>query len=215
MRKTRRRGAIAQYEATVVLIVLSLSLSSIVYGGLKRETSLGAQPVFVNEETPIGGSPNIIRLGVNSSSTTTISSFSPDEVSSTAGVLAFDGTAYSTSSSLCAPGLTTFFSVLAPQAGTLQVTTDGRAWVSGTWGGAAAVSPGWQEVMIQGGTSCSMTLPGGQAVGAQWDPSSPLLSSIPVVGALSGTAFTFYLPSGGGSHRILLTSNGGFDDVAL
>ncbi len=77
------------------------------------------------------------------------------------------------------------------------------------------VSAGWQEVMIQGGTSCSVTLPGGQAVPAQWSPSSSVLSSIPVVGALTGTAFTFYVPSGVGPHSLLITSSGGLDDVAL
>jgi hypothetical protein len=215
MREKRPRAAIAQYEATVVLVVISLSLSSIAYGGLKRETSLGAETVFVNDETVIGGSPANMRLAVNSSSATTITSFSLDEASSTEGALAFDGSTYSASRSLCAAGKTTFFSVLASQAGTLQVATDGRAWVSGTWGSAVAVSPGWQEVMIQGGSSCSITLPGGPAVAGPWSLSSPLVSSVPVQGALSGTAFTFYVPSGGGSHRLLITSSGGLDAVAL
>src|SRR5437879_4303714 len=128
MTKKASRVAIAQYEATLVLIVISLSLGSIVYGGLDKETSLSAEPVFVNVETPLGGNPPIARVVVNSSSATTITSFSLDEASSRDGVLAFDGSSFSISGSLCAVGATTFFSVFAPQAGTLTVMTDGRAW---------------------------------------------------------------------------------------
>jgi hypothetical protein len=211
----KNRSAIAQYEATVVLVMISLSLASIVYSGLRRESSLEPRPLFVSEETPIGGNPVIERLQVNSSSATTVSSLGLDAASSAEGVIAFDGSSYSTVTSLCAAGVTTFFSVLASQSGTLEVATDGKSWVSGTWGGAVSVLPGWQEVMIQGGTSCSITLPGGQMVPTRWNASSPFVSSIPVDGPLSGTAFTIYVPSGGGSHSLLLTSSGGFDDVAL
>jgi len=209
------RSAIAQYEATIVLVVISLSLASVVYTGLRRESSLDPDPLFVNEETTIGGSPAIQRLEVNSSSATTVSSLSLDAASSTAGVLAFNGSSYSTTRSLCAAGVTTFFSVMASHAGTLQVVTNGASWVSGAWAGTVSVSSGWQEVMIQGGTSCTVTLPGGQAVPTQWSPSSALVSSVPVDGALKGTAFTVYIPTGGGAHSLLLTSSGGFDDVSV
>jgi hypothetical protein len=215
MTKTKCRAAIAQYEATILLVVISLSLGSIVYGGLKKETGLRAEPVFVNEETPIGGNPTIARVIVNSSSVTTITSFGLDEASSKEGVLSFDGSSFSASGSLCAAGATTFFSVLTPQAGTLTVTTSGRAWIAGTYGSAVTVSPGWHEVMIQAGDSCSITLPGGGAVPGRWNSSSSIVSSIPVEGALSGTSFTFYVPDGSGRHRLLMTTTGGFDVVAL
>jgi hypothetical protein len=211
----KSRTAIAQYEATMVLVVISLSLASLVYTGVKRESSIGPEPLFVNGETWIGGSPAIERLQVNSSSSTTISSLGIDGASSSAGVLALDGSGYSTTKSLCAAGVTTFFSVLASRSGVLEVVTDGKAWVSGIWGGAVNVSSGWQEVMIQGGTSCKLTLPGGEAIPGQWIPESPFLSSIPVQGPITGTSFTFYVPSAGGSHSLLLTSSGGFDTVAL
>ena len=211
----KSRTAIAQYEATVVLVVLSISLASVVYTGLRRESNLDPQPVFVNEETPIGGSPPIELVVADSSSATTVTSLSLDAASSTGGVLAFDGSAYSTTKSLCAPSTTTFFSVLATQSGALQVATSGQAWISGTWGSALTVAAGWHEVMIRGGASCSLTLPGGQVVPGQWSPSSPLVSSIPIEGPLSGTAFTFYVPTGGGAHSFLMTSSGGFDDVSL
>lgn len=211
----RNRAAVAQYEATIVLVVLSLSLASVVYGGLKRETSLTPRPLFVNGETQIGGSPALVRVDVNSSSATTISSVSIDEASSTGGIIAFDGSNYSDASALCLAGRTTFFSVDALQAGALQVSTDGRAWVSGTWGTAVAVAPGWHELMIVGGTSCTVTLPGGQVVSRAWNSSSPSVSSVPLEGGFSGTSFTLYVPSGGGPHRLLITTKGGFDDVAL
>ena len=75
------------------------------------------QPLFVNEETPIGGSPVVERVEVNSSSATTLSSFSIDASSSTQGIIAFDGSAYSLVKSLCAPGVTTFFSVIGVPVG--------------------------------------------------------------------------------------------------
>jgi hypothetical protein len=211
----KNRAAIAQYEATIVLVVISLSLASVVYSSLRRESSLDPEPLFVNTETLIGGSPAIERLEVNSSSATTVTSLSLDEASSSSGVLAFDGSTYSTTKSLCAAGVTTFFSVLAPQSGTLDVTTNGISWVSGTWGGAVSVSPGWQEVMIQGGTSCALTLPGGQAVPGQWNPLSPFVSSVPLEGPITGTSFTVFVPNGGGSHSLLITSSGGLDAVSL
>jgi hypothetical protein len=211
----KSRAAIAQYEATIVLVVISLSLASVVYASLRRESSLDPEPLFINAETPIGGSPGIERLEVNSSSATTVTSLSLDEASSSAGVLAFDGSAYSTTKSLCAAGVTTFFSVLASQPGTLTVTTNGKSWVSGTWGGAVSVSSGWHEVMIQGATTCTLTLPGGQEVPGQWNASSPFVSSIPLEGPLTGTSFTVFVPSGGGSHSLLITSSGGLDAVSL
>ncbi len=211
----RSRLAIAQYEATVVLVVISLSLASVLYAGLKRESSLGPEPVFVDEVMSIGGSTPIERVSVNSSSSTEVSSLEVDAATSSKGILAFNGSAYVTLGSLCAPGVTTFFSVLVPRAGTLTVATNGVSWVSGEWGDSVSVSAGWQEVMIEGGTSCSITLPGGQAVPTQWSPPSRVLSSIPVVGTLSGTAFTFYVPTGGGRHMLLMTSAGGFEVVEI
>ena len=211
----RSRTAVAQYEATIVLVVISLSLASVVYTAMRRETGLAPQPVFVDAVTRLGGSPVIERLTMNSSSATTVTSVALDAASSASGVLAFDGSTYSTVNSLCALGRTTFFSVLAPQAGTLEVATDGASWVSGAWAGSATVSAGWQEVMIEGGASCSITLPGGAVLPAAWSPASPCLSSVPLTGRLSGTAFTFYVPAGGGPHTLLLTSTGGFDDVEV
>jgi hypothetical protein len=215
MAKVQRRVGIAQYEATVVLVVISLSLGSVVYSGLKGEARLSAQPVFVSSKTDIGGNPPTARVIINSSTSTSVTSVSVDEASSKDGVLAFDGSSFLTSGSLCAAGATTFFSVLASQAGTLTVTTDGRAWVDGTFGRAVTVAPGWHEVMIVRGTSCSISLPGGVAVSSSWSPASQVVSSIPAEGALSGTSFTFYIPDGGGPHSMLMTSTGGFDAVAL
>ena len=209
-----RRG-IAQYEATVVLVMVSLSLASVVYSGLKRETQVSPQPVFVNAKTAIGGTPEIERVEVNASSPTSLSSLSLDGASSVTGVLAFDGSRYSTSGSLCAAGVTTFFSVLAAQQGTLQVSTNGNSWVSGTWATSVSVSAGWQEVMLQDASTCAITLPGGQVVPSQWTPSSKSVSSIPVDGSLAGLDYVFYIPDGGGSHSLLITSSGGFDDVSM
>ncbi len=211
----KSRAGIAQYEATIVLVVISLSLASVVYTALRRESGLEPTPLFVNTETAIGGDPAIERLEVNSSSATTVSSLSIDSASSTTGVLEFNGSAYSTTTSLCGAGVATFFSVFASHAGELQVATNGESWISGTWGGSVNVTSGWQEVMIQGGTFCNITLPGGQTVPSQWSPTSSIVSSVPIEGSLTGTAFTVYVPSGGGAHSLLITSSGGFDDAPV
>jgi hypothetical protein len=210
-----RRSAIAQYEATVVLIVISLSLASIVYAGLKRESNLGSESIFVNERTMIGGSPAIELLRANSSSQTALSSLSMDDATSADGVLAFSGSSYSTTTSFCGGGSTTFFSVFASQAGLVQIITDGRPWISGSSASSLIVAPGWHEVMIVHGTSCSISLPGGSVVSGLWSPASTLVSSIPIEGGLSGTSFTLYLPTDGDPHRFLLTSAGGLDTGAL
>lgn len=211
----RASRAIAQYEATVVLVVISLSLASVVYTAVKREAGVSSQPIFVSAVTAIGGTPTIDRVVVNSSSPAGISSISLDSASSSSGVLEFNGSGYSTVDSLCAAGGTTFFSVLASQAGTLQVSTNGASWVSGAWTSSESVSAGWQEVMIQGGSSCSVTLPGGGAAPAMWTASSGLLSSLPLMGSHSGTSFTFYVPTAGGPQAILLASTGGLDDIEV
>jgi len=211
----KSRAAIAQYEATIVLVMISLSLASVVYSGLRRESRLDPQPIFVSEETAIGGVPAIEEVEVNSSADVTISSLSLDTASSAAGILAFDGSAYSTKQSLCVAGATTFFSVLASQAGTLRVATNGLAWISGNWRDSVNVTAGWREVMIESGTSCTVTLPGGESVPAQWNASSSIVSSTPVEGALKGTAFTVYVPTGGASHGLLITTSGGFDRVSI
>lgn len=214
-RGTRRGRAIAQYEATVVLVVISLALAAVVYQGMRGLARTSPEPVFVAAVTPLGGALGIERVVLNASTATTVSSLSVDSASSGSGVLALDSAGYSVSSSLCGPNLTTFFSVLAPQAGTLAVSSDGESWVSGTWGGSVAVSEGWQEVIIQDAASCTVTLPGGATVPSQWKESAGALSSVPVEGALSGTGFAFFIPTGQGEHRVLITTNGGFTDVEV
>ncbi len=209
------RRAVAQFQATVILIVISLALVSIIYDGMRKESTVAPQPVFANHTMSIGGSPVVELVDVNSSEATSLSSFSIDSVSSVSGIIAASGSSYTTSSSLCAPGDTTFFSVLASQSGSVQVSTDGQSWISGTWATSKAVAPGWQEIMIDGGHQCTITLPGGQTVPSHWSASSPDLSSIPSQGPLSGTSFAFYVPSSGAGGSILITSSGGFDDVSL
>lgn len=210
----RSRGALAQYEATLVLVVISLSLASVVYEGL-RGSEPSPRPLFVDSVTGLGGSPAIVRVLINSSLPATVTSLELDAARSGSGVLGFNGSGYSTVGLLCFPGLTTFFSVLASRRGALEVATDGRPWIAGAWTASANVSAGWQELMIRGGTSCSVTLPGGETLGARWNSSSQVVSSIPSAGALSGTVFTFYVPAGAGRHTLLLTTTGGFEDVAV
>ena len=209
------RSAIAQYEATVILVVLSLSLASVVYSGIKRESNIQQQPVFVNVETLVGGNPPILAVTVNASASTTVTSLSLDEASSVAGVLAFDGNAFTDSTSLCSPGKTTLFSVDVSQRGTLAVSTNGVAWASGSVGTSFAVQPGWHEVMISNGSTCTITMPGGQTVSGPWTATIAVLSSLPLDGSRTGPHFAIFVAEGGGAHSLLLTSAGGLDSVAL
>lgn len=211
----KSRRAVAEFEATVILVMVSLALVSVVYGGLKRGAALTPPPVFANRAIEIGGGPDIEMLAVNSSITTSVSSLSIGSVSSVQGIMALSGLGYSTTTSLCAAGETTFFSVLASQAGLVQVSTDGLAWISGTWGASSSVVPGWREIMVEDGHSCSITLPGGQQVPSTWSPGSKMLSSLPLQGEPTGTAFAFYIPLSTGPQSVLITSTGGFDDVSL
>jgi hypothetical protein len=216
LNRPRGRGrAIAQFEATILLVVVSLSLASLVYSSLRRETGSGAQPVFVVAVTSLGGDPAIERVLLNSSAPTTVSSLTVDASSSSSGVLSFNGTAYSTSGSICVASGTTFFSVYAPQAGAVTVSTSGRSWISGAWTSSAQVQAGWQEVMIQGGSSCSITLPGGQVVRSPGALNATLVSSVPLQGYTSGTAFASYIPAGGAFHYVLITTPGGFASLEI
>ncbi len=205
----------AQFEATVVLVVVSLSLASVVYSGLKRGAGVEPLPTFVSSNTPLAGSLALEEVRVDSSVATTLTSLTIGSAASASGVLAFNGSGYSTTASLCVPGETTFFSLYASRAGTLRVTTDGMAWIAGAWGDAASVSQGWHEVVLQDGSACGFSLPGGESVPQVWQPSSSVLTSVPVEGSLTGTSFLLFLPVGAGVAPALLTASGGLYNFAV
>lgn len=207
MRTTR---AIAEYQAAVILVAISLALASVAYSAMGRR-ALEPEGVFSNSLVELGGTQPLVRLAVNSSESVALTSFSADGASSSAGVLDLGPAGYQTSQSLCLGGGTTFFSVLAPQAGTVQVTSNGQSWISGSWTSSEPEAAGWHEVMIDGATSCSVTLPGGEAVTSP----GPLTSTVPVEGALNGTGFLLYVPTDSLQHVFLLTSDGGLDTVGV
>jgi len=208
MRPSRR--GVAQYEAAVVLVAISLAMTSILYSAVKRQT-LSPEAVFANSTVDLGGNPMLVRLAVNGSQSVTLTSFAADEADSVDGILYIDSVGYHYSPSLCTPSGTTFFSVLATQPGLLSVTSNGRSWISGAWTGSQLETPGWHEVMIAGASSCSITLPGGQVVTTQ----GPLTRSVPVEGAINGTSFVLCLPTDSSKHIFLLTTSGGFDSIDL
>jgi hypothetical protein len=209
MRKTRR--AVAEYQAAVILVAITLALASVAYSALRRQV-LEPEGVFSNSLVQLGGTPPLVRLAVNSSESVSLTSFSADEASSANGVLFIDSAGYHTmGGSLCVGGGTSFFSVLTTQSGNLQVTSNGQSWISGAWTSSEQEAPGWHEVMIDGATSCSITLPGGQVVTGPGFPTN----SIPVEGALNGTSFVLYVPTDSLQHVFLLTSDGGLDTVGV
>jgi len=209
MRTTRR--AVAEYQAAVVLVAVTLGLASVVYSALKREV-FEPEGVFSNSLVEIGGNPPLVRIGVNSSQSVALTSFGADGASSANGVLFIDSAGYHTlGGSLCDGGGTTFFSVMTTQSGDVQVTSNGESWISGSWTSSSQETPGWHEVMIEGATSCSVTLPGGQVVTAP----GALTSSVPVEGPLNGTSFLLYVPTDASEHVYLLTSDGGLDTIEV
>jgi hypothetical protein len=203
--KAPRRG-VAQYEAAVVLVAISLAMTSVLYSAVRKQT-IAPEAVFANSLVDLGGSPPLVRLAVNGSEPVTLTSFAADDANSVDGILYLDSGGYHSSQSLCAAGGTTFFSVLATQSGPLRVASNGQSWISGAWTSSQPEAPGWHEVMIVGASTCSLTLPGGQVVAAP----GLLTSSVPVEGALNGTSFVLCVPTDPSPHSFLVTTSGGLD----
>jgi len=205
----RRVRGISGFVATLILVVISLSLSYAVYEGVSR-LAPPREGVFANQALTLGGSPEIMEVEINASSPNTPQAFEADDASSRTGVLYFDGTSYGTTQGLCLPGATTFFSVYTQTSGLLQAVSNGRASIDGYWTGSLVVGPGWHEVMFLGASSCQVTLPDGSA------PSFPStsLTSVPFIGSIPSARFVVYVPTDGLGHSLILVFDGGYDRLA-
>lgn len=205
---TRSRG-ISGFIATLILVGIALSLSYAVYEGVSRLTP-PKTVVYSNQVLTIDGSPEIEELQVNASSESVLQAVEADSAGSPSGILYFNGTNYGTTRQLCLAGGTTFFSILAESPGQVDVTASGPVWIDGASTDSLSVAPGWQEVMISDASSCSVVAPGGSSLAYP----SEQVSSIPLIGTMSSTSFTLFVPTDGRSHSLVLVFDGGYDRIA-
>src|SRR2546422_6552730 len=126
----RRRRAVVEVYSSLVIIAMVVSLSYLVYSQAPRPTNSG-NLVFLNDVRHIFASPPLVLVAVNASAPDTMVELDIDEASSSAGILALVGSAYTSVKSLCAEDATTFFSVYAAGSGELLLQTDGESWVDG------------------------------------------------------------------------------------
>lgn len=204
----RRSRGVSTFVATLVLVSISLSLSYVVYEGVSRLTP-AKQLVFENQINQLPGNPSLFQVTVNASSPAQPSALVVDNSSSTLGILYFDGTRYGTTSRLCYAGATTFFSVYSGS-GTLQARGNGRSWIDGYWTSSLVVQPGWHEVMFANSSSCSVVDTDGLVISSP----GPNVSSVPVPGSLPSASLSFYVPSDGDRHQIILVFPEGYDEIS-
>ncbi|MDA4113288.1 MAG: hypothetical protein OK474_04495 [Thaumarchaeota archaeon] len=204
----RSRG-ISGFVATLILVMISLSLSYVVYQGVSR-LAPPREDIFSNRVLDLGGSPELLLLQVNASSTSSPLAFEADDASSRAGVLYFNGTGYGTTQQLCLPGAATFFSVHTASSGTIGAEGDGRVWIDGYLTSSLEVQPGWHEVIFSGSSSCAVTEPDGSTISFPDDR----VSTFPLAGSIPSISFTIYVPTDGLRHSLVLVFDGGFDTIA-
>lgn len=205
----RRSRGISGFIATLILVAIALSLSYAVYEGVSRLTP-PKTIVYSNQVLTIAGSPEIEEVQVNASSRSALQALEADSAGSPSGILYFNGTEYGTTRQLCLAGGTTFFSVLAAAPGQIDVTASGSVWIDGVSTDSLSVTSGWQEVMISDASTCSVAAPGGSSLAYP----SGQVSSIPLIGSMSSTSFTLFVPTDGHSHSLILVFDGGYDAIA-
>ncbi|MDG6898124.1 MAG: hypothetical protein JRN24_00155 [Nitrososphaerota archaeon] len=199
--------AVAELYSALLVVAITLALSYLIFTHL--HFSFTGQPVFVGSMLQEYGTPSLLRLYVNSSEQTNATEFRVDSASSLEGVLAMDGPNYTTSPALCAPGLSTFFSVYTAS-GMLSISTNGAASIDGARETASNVGEGWHEVIMTNASSCQIILPGG----SQLAYPSALVSTIPFTVDGSRT-FAFLVPFEEVGHTLTIAFRGAVQTYAF
>ena len=207
----RRHRAVVEVYSSLVIIAMVVSLSYLVYSQAPRPTSSG-HLVFLNNIRRVFASPTLFLVAINSSAPDAVVEVDIDEASSSAGILALVGSSYTSVEYLCAEGATTLFSVYAVASGELVIHTDGESWVDGYAASSLGVDAGWHEIIVSGGRSCEITLPGGLAVTS---PGSGGVSPLPFIGRLESRSFELYLPFAGSRHQLRVLFSGGVDSLEI
>ncbi|MDA4122316.1 MAG: hypothetical protein OK456_03945 [Thaumarchaeota archaeon] len=213
----KRSPAFSTYVAALVLIVIAMSLSFVVYQGVRSfaPEKQDQDVTFVNRVVTLpnqGG--ELLLVLVNASELVTPAALEVQGQSSEGGVLYLgqSGSYGSLGASLCLSGGTTFFSVHSNASGLLQVQSNGQSWIDGHLVSSLSVSSGWNEVMITNATSCSVVTPDGSVI---FGPGSEV-SGFPVTGTLPASSLNFYVPSDGSgtdSQILLVFAGGGVDQI--
>jgi flagellin-like protein len=199
-RSSTRPGASEVYSAAL-LVAITLALSGAVYS--LADFHVTPVPAYALSSYSVYGEPSFLHIRVNSSAPTRPAEFRVDNASSVAGVIALDLRGFSVVESLCAAGLTTFFSVLSGT-GIISVSGAGVSWVDGVETSTSTVQSGWHEIIIEDGSGCGVALPGGAMVRGP----SPSLSTIPMESS-SSASFVFIVPYFTGGHVATIVFDGG------
>jgi len=213
----KRSPGFSTYVAALVLIVITMSLSFIVYQGVRSfaPEKQDQDVTFVNRVVSLPNQDGeLLLVSVNASEPVTPAAIEVQGQSSESGVLYLgqNGSYGSLGASLCLSGATTFFSVHSNATGLLQVQSNGQAWIDGHLVSSLEVPSGWNEIMITDASSCSVVTPDGKVISS---PGSEV-SGFPVMGSLPENTLTFYVPSDGSgtaSQILLVFAGGGVDQI--
>jgi hypothetical protein len=187
----------------VLIVAITLALSSFVYSEVRAPVR--DQPVYAFRSFPVLGSLSILHAQVNSSTPSVLSELRVDDASSSSGILALEGSRYSSLQSLCAPYAATFFSVNTTR-GSLTVDDNGATWIDGIEEASSQVEPGIHELVISGASVCTVTLPDGQS--AVYPSGS--VSTVPEV-TTSPESLLLLIPFQAGGHTITAVFEGAIE----
>ena len=200
-RRSRSRPGASEVYSAAIVVAITLALSGAAYA--LADFHVAPIPVYTVRAYSLFGNPSILRIQVNSSSPSTMAEIRIDNASSLSGLLALTTKGYSTTSTVCSPAETTFFGV-SSEAGTISVSGAVQSWIDGVQESSATVSPGLHELIVEGGTSCVVGLPGG----VQLSGPSPAISSFPAESS-SSRSFVILVPYFTGGHTATMTFSGG------
>lgn len=200
----RGRAGLAELYSSVILLCIVIGISYVVFAQFPTPKST-SRLLVVTKQLVIFGNPSLLLIQINGSASLALREFRLDSASSLDGTLALGPTGFGTVQGLCTRGMTTFFSVLAPNPGSLLVETDGLAWVDGSVASSAAVGAGWHEIIIADASTCSVHLPGGTLALT----SSGSASSIPTIARTNSTTIETYIPFATNGHSLTLVTDSG------
>jgi hypothetical protein len=206
-RRSRAPRGFAELYGALTLVAITLAVSYVIYSEIHLTPT--DEPVYSMQSFSVYGSPSFLHLTVNASAETHISQIQVDSASSSAGILELAPSGYQTTTSLCAEGSTTFFTVLSG-AGFLTVSSQGRVWIDGNESSSLNVTSGWHEIVISDSSSCTVTLPDGQEVSYPSDS----VSSLPTVQS-GPNSFVMIIPFAGDGHSVTTVFDGAIEKYAF
>jgi hypothetical protein len=201
---------VAELYSAVLIVGIVVALSYLVFAHAVVPRHL-VNAMVVAQQYTIYGKPSLLFLQLDSSRVVNIDELRVDTASSLSGVLYLGQNGYGVIEGLCAPGLTTFFSVFAPVAGNLAVVTNGQPWVDGNRVSSETVRAGWHEVIIMNGSTCEIALPGGESLSTL----AGSVSTIPMIRSINSTSIESYAPYATNGHSITLVSEAGVETLGF